>query len=244
MPVIQRLPEPGGEVWYLAYGSNLSASKFIHDRGITPLATRLVSVPGWTLTMNTAGFPYTEPSFGNMAPIGADEKRTELIGTAYRLTQDMYRKTLASEGGGISYVEVEVRALVLGPEQSSESFAVRSLVSVLPREARPSQRYMNLVRTGASECRLPPHYQDFLARLPVYQPPKDTRRQIGAALFIAVWVPIMALMESITKSSLKRNRSADAPRWVVWMVRAAMYIMWSYHDYVHAPIWGRGDGLE
>lgn len=160
MLILRRLapPPPTENVWYLAYGSNLSSSKFIHDRGIVPLATAVVTVPGWSLAMDSAGVPYSEPAFASISPIGEgggglrDEKRVQLIGTAYQVTPEMYTKILASEGGGIAYAEVEVRAQrldvdgILGgdPETppADATFATRSLVTVLRRKARPSARYM------------------------------------------------------------------------------------------------------
>jgi hypothetical protein len=157
MLVLQRLPPPTSEVWYLAYGSNLAASKFIHDRGIVPLLTAVVVIPGWTLVMDTAGVPYSEPSFASISSIHESgyEKSKEVIGTAYLLTPEMYTKVIASEGGGIAYAEVEVRAnRLVDPsgqkmETEGDSFAVRSLVTVLRNFARPSVRYMvySLIQT-------------------------------------------------------------------------------------------------
>lgn len=149
MLVLQTLPAPDADIWYLAYGSNLSTKKFIHDRGITPISSVSVTVPGWTLSMDSAGVPYSEPAFASILPIhsSGSEKAVELIGMAYQLNPEMYKKVLASEGGGIAYAEVEVWAEVLkddvGNAQSLLSrLPVRSLVTVLQRKARPSVRYM------------------------------------------------------------------------------------------------------
>lgn len=145
MLVLQTIPVPDADVWYLAYGSNLSTKKFIHDRGITPISSVSVTVPGWTLSMDSAGVPYSEPAFASILPIhsSGSEKAVQLIGTAYQLTSEMYKKVLASEGGGIVYAEVEVWAEVLkDDEANAQKLRVRSLVTVLQREARPSVRYM------------------------------------------------------------------------------------------------------
>ncbi|KAH8773855.1 hypothetical protein F5883DRAFT_385437, partial [Diaporthe sp. PMI_573] len=248
-------PQPNAHVWYLAYGSNLSSSKFIHDRGITPLSTAVVSIPGWSLSMDSAGVPYSEPSFASILPAHAAgrEKSVELIGTAYKLTPEMYKKVLASEGGGIAYAEVEVRAHVLHKvladdtrrsEAGEGTVAMRSLITVLRREARPSARYMNLLRTGAEEAHMPSSYQKFLASIPVYHRPTRLIPSVGATIFLAIWVPIMSIMEKITKASLKRSRTGNAPLWVITLVRFVVFAMWFSHDYLHAPIWGRGDGME
>ncbi|KAH7303240.1 hypothetical protein B0I35DRAFT_455322 [Stachybotrys elegans] len=228
---------PPMHVWYLAYGSNLSAAKFIHDRGITPISTAVVTVPGWTLVMDTAGVPYSEPAFASITP--AAEKSVQLVGIAYQLTPDMYRKVLASEGGGVAYAEIEVWAERI---TAGDKFPVRTLRTVLRREARPSARYMNLVRTGASES-LPASYQAFLAKLPQYQPPDAPFPKLGATLFLAFWGPAMGAMEKITKANLKQH-PGEVDLWVVGLARAMVVVMWMYHDYIHAPIWGRGDGMD
>lgn len=101
--------------------------------------------------MDSAGVPYSEPAFASILPIrsSGNEKDVQLIGTAYQLDPGMYKKVLASEGGGIAYAEVEVRAEVLTHDEDSlrgplGNFPVRSLVTVLQRHARPSVRYMVL----------------------------------------------------------------------------------------------------
>lgn len=66
---------------------------------------------------------------------------------------------------------------------------------------------------------------------------------IGASLFLAFWVPIMMVMERITKASLRKTDTGNAPIWVISLVRHVVFVMWFYHDFIHAPIWGRGDGL-
>lgn len=52
-------------VFYLAYGSNLSAETFQGKRGIKPLSQINVLVPSLRLTFDLAGIPYTEPCFAN-----------------------------------------------------------------------------------------------------------------------------------------------------------------------------------
>ncbi|KAK8044764.1 hypothetical protein PG993_004788 [Apiospora rasikravindrae] len=255
MPVLQTLPPPRTNIWYLAYGSNLSTAKFIHDRGITPISAVVVTVPGWILSMDSAGVPYSEPSFASTTQLHnttGDEKTVQLIGTAYYLSPDMYAKVIASEGGGIAYAEVVVWAERLdrgdkgtdGGVTSPRAIQVRSLVTMLRREARPSVRYMTLLQTGAVEAHVPPSYQKFLAGIPVYHAPTQPFAKLGATLFLAFWGRIMSLMEKITKTSLKNSKTGNAPVWVIVMVRVVVITMWLYHDFIHAPIWGRGDGLD
>lgn len=127
MVIVTGLLPPKGNVWYLAYGSNLSSSKFVNDRGIVPLQSQIVRVPGYNLSMTAAGLPYREPSFasihhtvpnGNIiekvhgeahgSDVQMQEHAVTLLGTAYLVTPEQYKHVLASEGGGIAYREAEV----------------------------------------------------------------------------------------------------------------------------------------
>ncbi len=129
----------------------MSTEKFIKDRGIYPLRTAVVTVPRWTLSMDSAGVPYSEPSYGSISPMQHEKDGVQLMGVAYQLTPEKYTKVLSSEGGGIAYAEIEVRAKMMDivqddhPSSHDGTIAVRSLTTVMRREARPSIRYM--VRT-------------------------------------------------------------------------------------------------
>jgi hypothetical protein len=49
-------------------------------------------------------------------------------------------------------------------------------------------------------------------------------------------------MEKITNFTLLEN--GQVPLATLILVRMTMIVMWAVHDYLHAPIWGRGDGLD
>ncbi|KAI0107198.1 hypothetical protein GGR51DRAFT_159358 [Nemania sp. FL0031] len=257
MVVVLTLPPPKKSVWYLAYGSNLASTKFVKDRGIVPQDVKVVAVPGFTLAMDSAGFPYREPSFASIRPLdlNAYPKEIELLGTAYLVSPEQYARIIASEGGGIAYREarVGVKTFLHNNEKpnrdaTAEDLIARTLVTMLQRrpDPRPSERYLNLIIDGAAEANYPDRYQQHLRTLVSYQPPSNGYRRIGAATFLSLWVPVMVLMEMVTKVSIKvkGDNQGRAPNSVIWLVRAVMFIMWWHHDKIHAPIWGRGDGLD
>ncbi|KAI1120238.1 hypothetical protein F5Y10DRAFT_283460 [Nemania abortiva] len=257
MVVVPTLPRPEKPLWYLAYGSNLSSKKFVRDRGIIPQDVKVVSVPGFTLAMDSAGFPYREPSFASIRPLdlGAYPKEIELLGTAYLVSPEQYTRIIASEGGGIAYREAQVEAKTimqnsdkLNCNSTEENLSTRTLITTLSRrpDPRPSERYLNLIIDGAAEANYPIQYQQHLRNLVSYQPPIKRYRRIGAAIFLSIWVPVIALMENVTRVSLriKGDKQGRAPDVIIWLVRTIMFIMWWDHDNIHAPIWGRGDGLD
>ena len=104
----------------------------------------------------------------------------------------------------------------------------------------------DLIVHGAEEANYPDDYQRYLRGISTYRPPTEGMRRLGAVIFLSVWVPLMALMEKITNLGISfgGDEQGNAPAWVVWLVRTLMAIMWWHHDYLHAPLWGRGDGLD
>ena len=119
-------------VFYLAYGSNLSAETFQGKRGIRPVSQINVLVPELVLTFDLAALPYVEPCFANTryrTQKSSDEgsEKTSLlpsviptrkyhktrwtkglVGVVYEVTREDFAKIIATEGGGASYHDVLV----------------------------------------------------------------------------------------------------------------------------------------
>ncbi|KAI0886470.1 uncharacterized protein GGS22DRAFT_113994 [Annulohypoxylon maeteangense] len=239
-------------VWYLAYGSNMSSAKFTGGRGIVPLDTVRVRIPGWILAMEIPGLPYSEPSFSSIVPRTCIEAVVEkcatpdLVGLAYLITQDQYRHVLASEGGGTAYRDISVRGEALEAEDSQRighPILLRTLATAMRRQPwpAPSRRYKDLLVQGGEEARLPPKYQQYLSEMACYNPPDAQWTKIGAFIFTTMWGPVMAFLEWITGISIQED--GNALPCVILLVRWTMFIIWASHDYLFAPVFGRGDGL-
>ncbi|KAF2179234.1 hypothetical protein K469DRAFT_741659 [Zopfia rhizophila CBS 207.26] len=239
-------------VWYFAYGSNMSSAKFTGSRGIIPIDYARVCIPNWMLRMEIPGVPYSEPSFSSIIPRDDSDVESEntpdVIGVAYLITEKQYRDVIASEGGGIAYSDIAIRAEPVtekdaaktGPSPVVRTLASTSIVRRPP--PKPSQRYMNLLTVGAEEAQIPLSYQKYLASIIPYEPPKSRWTKFGAFIFLSIWGPVMGLMEKITKASI--GKDGNAPLYVVWLVRITVFIIWAVHDWIFAPIFGRGDGLR
>lgn len=263
-------------VWYFAYGSNMSTEKFTGGRGIKPIASAKVYIPNYTLRMEIPGVPYSEPSYGSIRE--RDDADTEkaiapdVIGVAYLLTAEQYRQVIASEGGQIAYQDIAVSAKPVGEDDEvrlgASKVTVRTLGSttmVRRPEPAPSKRYMvscdwfyhlsetyrfaraedicqDLLMTGAEEAHLPVEYRKYLAGLPRYNPPSGKWTKLGAFIFLALVRPVWLLLDKITHN----NTGADGnvPAHIVWLVRSVIFVIWLFHDWVFAPVFGRGDGLD
>lgn len=99
----------------------------------------------------------------------------------------------------------------------------------------------NLLITGAREAGLPTEYQLYLARLPHYTPPNSGRAKLGAILFLAWARPVWKALDIITHSNTRSDGRVSES--IVWLVRSVIFIIWFVHDWLFAPLFGRGDGL-
>jgi hypothetical protein len=82
----------------------------------------------------------------------------------------------------------------------------------------------------------------YLTAWPIYVPKQSLRNRIGAAIYLAIFVPVMVIAEKLTKLTLRSDGSV--PMMVKLLVRAVLVIIWAVHDGIFAPIFGRGDGVD
>jgi hypothetical protein len=64
---IWMVPLRDDEVWYLAYGSNMSPSVLTGRRRVRPEQSLPCYVPGYTLSFAVQGFPWAEPGFATIS---------------------------------------------------------------------------------------------------------------------------------------------------------------------------------
>ena len=101
--------------------------------------------------MEIPGLPYSEPSFSSISlePTVDLESCTapDVLGVAYLITADQYRRVLASEGGGIAYTDICLAGEPLDKELEETvgpRIMLRTLRSAVSRRPvpHPSKRYM------------------------------------------------------------------------------------------------------
>ena len=261
-------PEKDGEgdtVFYLAYGSNMSAAAFRGRRGIRPISATNVIVPDLRLTFGLPGIAYLEPCFANVhlsSPDAGDNDGDDnndddddndgwwtggLIGIVYEVTREDYAKIIATEGGGAGYQVVYVRAFPLPLDDatggaSRESILACTLCAPAKMErghrAQPSERYLQLLRTGAREHGLPAAYQDWLARLQPYRA-ATVRQKAGGAIWAVAWMPIMMLVVNLT--SALADVQGHSPAWVRWFQLCILRVHWLVYDYGFGCVFGDGE---
>lgn len=172
-------------LWYFAYGSNMLLSKFTGSRGIVPISSARVRIPGWKLTMEIPGLPYSEPSFGSIVSerIVDVEKSLcpDVLGVAYLITEDQYRQVVASEGGGIAYTNIRVNGEPMDDESEAITgprVVLRTLGSALSRQPAPSPSKRYMVRARLTCLRML-WSSDGFCPSPDQIPERITRRRHG-----------------------------------------------------------------
>ncbi|CAM1502581.1 Fc.00g073570.m01.CDS01 [Cosmosporella sp. VM-42] len=257
----ERLLTQTGSVWYFAYGSNMRAS-VMSNRSITPQEAVLARIPTHVLTFDIFGFPYSEPSFASIAERSHVAVQTVLSrngavelppihGVAYLISQEEYIRLVISEGGGVAYREIEIEAEILTGGETGQSSGQRIVVSTLEAKypfrpnAAPSARYLSaakqgLLIIGAAEHNLPHDYQEYLHQLQCFEAPQSLFSRLRAFFFLSFWRPVLRQLVKYMKANVKADGHCE--QWIEDLIVRGYGAMWSSHNWMYAPFWGRGDG--
>ncbi|MFT3926387.1 MAG: gamma-glutamylcyclotransferase [Myxococcales bacterium] len=159
------LPVPGdrpaqlaaAEVWYFAYGSNMSSRYLYNVRGVLPAASEAGVLADHEVVYLGPGINLLEPAFAYL--VKAQGKQAH--GVLHRVsTEDLNR---VKESEGPEYVWVNVPVQTAGGEPVQAQTLLR-LSRGTP--ATPSRRYVDLLVEGATEQGLPARYVAELKALP------------------------------------------------------------------------------
>ena len=148
--------QPSEEVWYFAFGANLNDGVFRGRRKMRPLEWRVGSVDGYRLRFNLEGRPKGKAAPANIEPQDGEE----VWGVLYRMTRrDMVWLNSTEGVPGWRYYPIWVRA---EDRDGVQITAFTLIADGLPEDGNPSLRYITLLRNGAREHGLPPHWIDKL----------------------------------------------------------------------------------
>ena len=126
---------------------------------------------------------------------------------------------------------------------STKSTASQPSQALLYRASRVNLRpQQSLLTSGAREMAIPQYCQNILLSIPTHNPPEDRRGKIGAQIFLSIWLPIMAALESLVSSATQED--GQVPLLIAILVRTVVKVMWVVHDAIFAPLFGRGDGRD
>jgi hypothetical protein len=163
-----------GTVWYFAYGSNLETATLCGRREVEVLRAVPVRAPGWRLVFDKPTLIDTGHSVANIVA----ESAAEALGVVYAVTEPNLAHVELTEGvpfGNYRRVSVFVEPLTAGalpgPTRALSLSSDRRTPAL-----RPSDRYMNIVITGAIEHGLPPEHVAFLRGVPSQEESAEAKR--------------------------------------------------------------------
>ena len=104
--------------------------------------------------------------------------------------------------------------------------------------AQPSERYLNLLRTGAAEHELPDEYQTYLAELQSYSA-TSLRQKVGKTLMIGLWGP--PLIGVMMMGQLFADGDGRMPAWMMVVSSMIFRGMWGTYDMLFKRVFGEGE---
>lgn len=186
-----------------------------------------------------------------------------LVGVAYEVTAKDYAHITATEGGGSSYQDILVDCYELPAGEdtvplipTSPPFKAHTLYSPStlvgqprrreggrasrpdPNYAQASQRYLNLLTTGADEHALPKEYKEYLRRIRPFV--VTTRKQVvGRIIFVMFWLPLVFPL--LCLSRITGDKQGRSPPWLRGLLQTVFGLAWKSYDMVFKPIFGDGE---
>ncbi|KAK8216764.1 hypothetical protein M8818_001727 [Zalaria obscura] len=188
-----------------------------------------------------------------------------LVGVVYEVTPEDYAHIIATEGGGSSYHDILVDCYPFSssdpatpvpyrpntaPFRAHTLFAPATQPGEQPPEdggrfqrpdtsyAQPSARYLKLITDGASECKLPHEYQDYLNDIRPYTVTTQKQR-LGQYVFLSLWAPIVFFVLALQKAF--SNEKGQSPQWVKLLAGAIFSAVWGSYDGFFKNLFGDGE---
>ncbi|KAI4231275.1 MAG: hypothetical protein L6R40_007785 [Gallowayella cf. fulva] len=229
-------------------------------------AFRTTSIPSPTTPPRQQLQPHATPS-NEKTPLlptySNPHWNKDMVGVVYEVTPTDYAHIIATEGGGASYHDILIPCYPLDPASTTvpthpqtPSFKAHTLYSPIsppgspppkdggrfsrpdPEYAQPSQRYINLITTGAEEHGLPHEYREYLGRLQPYTITTQGQR-IGRFVLMVTCLPIIRLLFMLSgKFSDEKGRS---PKWLVRLLGFVFAGIWTVYDGCMKGVLGDGE---
>ncbi|KAI5293312.1 hypothetical protein KEM52_005656 [Ascosphaera acerosa] len=108
--------------------------------------------------------------------------------------------------------------------------------------SQPSQRYKNLLVTGAAEHALPEEYQEYLAATQAYHVTSFSQK-IARAIIVAVFLPVEIVLMTLM-IMLADKETGKSPQWLGFCRRCTAVTVWTLYDWVLGPMFGDGEKTE
>ncbi|KAJ2387847.1 hypothetical protein H4S02_003158 [Coemansia sp. RSA 2611] len=216
-------------------------------RKVYPAKAVPVVIQDYELTFDMRGVPYIEPGFGTISAVNRADKKTRCgpVGSplhcvAFQITERELQHIVNTEGGnghenfGYKLISIECQTYqgewLVGQTLVDTSSTVSGL--------HPSPRYHNILLEGAAEHQLDPEY---IERLSAVKPfvARTTGQKAAKYLMLVLFFPLFIPTLAFALAALKFD--VQTPRIMTVYSEFVKQLMWAAHDWVLAPLFGKGD---
>ncbi|KAK9761272.1 hypothetical protein K7432_013945 [Basidiobolus ranarum] len=227
-------------------------------RLVKPVRSVPVFVPGYYLSFDHPGMPYTEPGFASIRtlPKGSEATSEESFfpatrskyngapvvhGVAHWITNEDFLKVQLSEGGGGSTEFGYQVVMVKCESYTGEKIVAHTLMTHdhCARPSLPSNRYLNILRVGSKEHEVNPEYQKYLNDVLPFEAHSWTQK-IGRYIFFLILIPIFGPV-LLSKAFRKKEQM---PLMFHWWLHFLSHFIWTLHDLIYEPLLGNGGSWQ
>jgi sulfite reductase (NADPH) flavoprotein alpha-component len=170
--------------WYFGYGSNTNLAS-LRAKGVVPRRSERAVLRGWRLLFNVRHFFRHEGGVANIEPTG---DASDAVWGVVHVCESTHLALLdAAEACDHGYDRIKVSVKTDHGDRLAITYV--GMPAFLDKDCRPTQRYLNILLTGAVEAGIDPTYIEALRCHPVHEkralprfvPPAGNYRAFTAA---------------------------------------------------------------
>lgn len=145
-----------GDIYYFAYGSNMSSRYLYNMRNVLPVRSEFGYIEDYQVSIMQPGINFLEPGFAQLHSAMGNRA----YGVVHRISKKELSQIASSEGEMYRWRKVSITL------QDGNSVLANTLVGDVSNPiAKPSKRYINIMIEGAREHDLPVSYIKKLANI-------------------------------------------------------------------------------
>jgi hypothetical protein len=232
-------------MWYFSYGVEMNPEYLSGKLKVFPQEARVCVAERFYLNFDCLGLPYWDPSYASLGKTPTFKDQPFAQGVAYQIKksefQRLTRSILGRGHAGVGYQPLELTLKTL----DNRSLKAVALVLDQPIYSLfgpfyPSAEYMKIIQTGAKWSRLSIEYQEFLQKVPTYQPSTGAISYLCRVLFL-LWFRLYAF-PALTINSICDRYNLDCPRFVQLALVYSYLFAAFQHEFLWKHIVGEGVG--
>lgn len=154
--------------YYFGFGSNMSIAS-LQAKGVVPIKSQPARLRGWRLCFNVKHFFRNEGGVGNIEYTGDDNDL--VLGILHECSDEALEPLDATEAYGYGYDRIKISVeVILQQPQVFSALTYVGMPEFIDNSCLPSQRYLNILLSGAQQAGLDIDYINKLKTQQVFIP--------------------------------------------------------------------------